>query len=235
MELYNFILNNKYIVIASILFGILIIRSLNKMKVKSNDKEHYYKYKRLGDNSYLFRVFIERIRYRPSVLFFYVIIFILLFPLNSLVTDYFFNKVSTLDEMYIKIGTINNLTRYKGISNLHLKDSNGKEYMFYYNFSENDVPKLLNKEVKIYFQELYSMPFVTSSFIIEEIYLDEKYIEDYMEKGYKNSLIFKKKLPTIIGILIFIILINIFMVWKFNHKELPIHRLNRIKLLNFRT
>jgi hypothetical protein len=188
------------------------------------EKYQWYRYIKL--------VFGTRVWYRQSTAIWYVPFgFAFVFGAASL----FVNVGSLvypplpLEKMQTKDGVIKSIVLRKKIDDLLILNmKNGKDDKFAFrNASVEEANFLLNKEAKVWYHRGWSSGFSIDD-IIYEITLDGKSIRKYpydYERYIETNILswnFTKYC-------FYIVLFSALMIWIGNRKELPIHRLNRIK------
>jgi len=205
-----------------------------RYKIKKNGgKIKVSKLRQYWLDSYLRLIFVERVNLRPSiitVIFYIPLLFTIVFgPLSFLVYLQGFSYPDLpLKKMETMNGTIKSITlRRKMTDLLVLTAENGKDVSFSIRAYKDELKTLPNKEVKIWYQTGWSSVFSIDD-IIKEITIKNKSIRPYPYK-YDGALNSREGLDTFIKYCFYIGLISGLIIWFPNRKELPIHRLNRMK------
>lgn len=184
---------------------------------------------------YLKLVFIVRTRYRTaSFLFFLPMWFCIFFGAASLyvnLTEFIYPPVA-LEKMQIQQGIIKSITIRKKMDDLLvLKTDSGtlEKYAFRLNGS---IEKYIDKNVRIYYSRGFSSAYTIDNRIYQ---INEIGNNNILEKyNYKRHLEVNQMSRNFTRNFILIGVFSAFMVWFLNKKELPIHRLNRIKMRKIR-
>ncbi|MBU0631801.1 hypothetical protein KKA17_04080 [bacterium] len=134
-----------------------------------------------------------------------------------------------LEKMQTKDGVIKSIVLRKKIDDLLIlstKDGIDEKFAIR-NASAQEAKSLLNKEAKVWYHRGWSSGFTIDN-IIYEITLDGKSIRKY-PYDYERYLETNMLSWNFTKYCFYIVLFSALMIWIPNRKELPIHRLNRIK------
>lgn len=187
------------------------------------EKYQWYRYIKL--------VFGTRVLYRQSTAIWYVPFgFAFVFGGASL-----FVNLGTLvypplplEKMQTETGTIESIHLRKSMKDiLVLKIDQNKQVVYAINSSQKETKQLLHKKAKIWYHRGWSSGFSIDD-IIYEITLDGKSIRKYpydYERYIETNILswnFTKYC-------FYIVLFSALMIWIGNRKELPVHRLNRMR------
>lgn len=183
------------------------------------------------NQSYFYKVFVERVKDRPNTHYFVFIFFVATFILLNIINIYWVSPLLKFEELSIEEGVIIDVKIVRrGNNTITLLDSNNEKKVFTITRSKGLSEKILDKKVIVYYQNKWQ----TIGFFnhVYDISIDDTLIFDYQNNYYANSLGDKEKTVKWIVFCMFAIGISILFIWFMNRKELPIHIQNREKRLN---
>jgi hypothetical protein len=178
---------------------------------------------------YIKLVFVTRVRQRPwTVLLFLPLFLSSIFGFVTLINN--LKRVAyppvQLNQMQTKQGVVKNIILRKKMDDLLVfKTLEGTKEEYAFRTTKQDSKKYINKKVTIFFTPGWSSAFTIDQIIYE---IREKnrilYPYNYQRHLEVNELFWKISYYSL-GIAACLV----FLLWLANRKELPIHRLNRIK------
>jgi hypothetical protein len=192
------------------------------------EQQQWYQYIKL--------VFFTRVFYRQWTAIWHVpLFFSIIFGFGTLIANltYVIYPPLPLEKMQKQQGVIESIVKRKKMDDLLILRTNDgvqKSYAYRLYGSES---KYLNQNVTIFYTKGFSSLFSTDNVIYQVASNNTKEILDKYdyERVFQNHRSFWKFTKTCFYIAMF----SAFMIWIFNRKELPIHRLNRIKLHKIKT
>ena len=187
-------------------------------------KQRWYQYIKL--------VFFIRIKYHSySAIFFIPMVFGIFFGGASLLSNIETTMIYPhlpLDKMQIQHGVIESIFKRKKMDALLvLRTTNGTHEEYALNVTDSEIKMYLTKNVTIYYSRGFSSAFTIDNIIYQ--------ITDTVTKtvlrpyDYARSLEIDQSFWKFTKYSLLIGVFSAFMIWRFNRKELPIHRLNRMK------
>ena len=184
------------------------------------EKQPLYKYIKL--------VFITRVIYRQWTVIFYLSLWITFLALFITLNIYISTPAIPLNKMQISEGKVQAIYLNKKSSDkLVLETENGNKKIFATSMNEQIKEKLLGEKIKVWYFNVYRIFHFEDT--IYQIYINNKPLNKHWNYSYKIHKENKKQMMHLIIKLLIGVLLSIFFLWFFNRKELPIHRLNRIK------
>lgn len=190
------------------------------------EKQSFYQYIKL--------VFYTRPQYyRPSSLIWYypMIMSLALFSASFClhITDAIYPPLP-LEKMQTQQGVIESITLRKKMDDLLvLRRYDGVREEYAYRTSENRIPLYIDKNVTVYYHTGFSSLFSIDNQIHQIVTNDTHTILDLFPYDYERHLQTIRGSWTLTKYVFLVAVFSAFMLWRANRKELPIHRLNRIK------
>lgn len=204
----------------------------------------YYRYKHQDDAppkpswlekqpfvQYFFLVFVERIRLRSASAFFFLPMFMGIFlgtlTLISCISNLVVPPIP-LEQMSTKQGIIESITIHKKMMSsllLRLPDGTKEEFAYY---PVRPVGHYLDQNVTVYYARGWSSGFTIDN-CINQIEQSGTHLILHAY-DYERKLAFAKGKWTFTKYCFYTAAFSMLIIWLLNRKELPIHRLNRIKL-----
>jgi hypothetical protein len=212
----------------------LIILILYK-KYKNSEKEEVPKpswFAQTNFFKYVKLVFVTRVNLRPWTAIWYVPLILSSlgsFTIGPVIMAAIYPPLP-LEKMQTQEGIIQSIIDRKkmdGLLVLKTKNNEDKEFAIE-NVSEEEPTALRNKEVKIWYSRGFSSLYTIDN-IVYEITVNGKSIREY-PYNYKRVLEVNKSFQNFAKYCFYTVLFSILMMWIPNRNELPIHRLNRMKL-----
>ncbi len=215
----------------------LISRNIYEKYKEDKEKKIIIKPVSKLDKYWLYRhiklVFFERVNLRQSTLVWRV--FFGLGIITGLATFYVYyinhieNQPIPIEKMKTKIGIVKSVNLNKKVSDtLILQISDGKNQAFSVSLDEERKKRILGQKVKIYYADGWNSAF-TKDNMIYEILMNGRTINkkkyNHTRRVKTNSSLFKFSINSF-----YFAFFSLFMMWILNRKELPIHRLNRMRL-----
>lgn len=191
------------------------------------EKQSFYQYIKL--------VFYTRPQhYRPSsLIWYYPMVICLFFGVGSFgihISEAIYPP-SPLEKMQTQQGIIESITLRKKMADLLiLRRYDGVREEYAYRTTHDRIPLCVDKNVTVYYSKGFSSLFSIDNQIYQIVTNDTHTILDLFPYDYERALKFKKGAWTFTRYLFYIAAFSAFMLWRANYKELPIHRLNRMKL-----
>jgi len=180
-------------------------------------------------DSYIYLVFVERVKLRPNSAIPYMIAFPSIFWVLMLINLNYVNPILTLDQMQTDEGIVKHIhisKRGNGDS-LVLVRENGEVVRYATNANSSEKTMLEGKAVKIWFQHKWKILWFHD--YIYEIEVGSKRMKEYIKNSYIRKILRKKEAPSDIIFWLSTAFIFLSWTWFLNYKEKPIHKLNREK------
>ncbi|MDD2369831.1 MAG: hypothetical protein PHQ90_11050 [Sulfuricurvum sp.] len=135
-----------------------------------------------------------------------------------------------LEKMQIQQGVIESITLRKNMNDLLiLRTYDGVREEYGYLTTHGRIPLYIDKNVTVYYSRGFDGLFIIENRIHQIITNDTHTILDFLPYDYERVLRHKRGLWSFTRYLFYVTAFSAFMLWRANRKELPIHRLNRIK------
>ena len=200
----------------------------NRKKVKEKKTSKFEQYKLYR---YLKTIYVERgIVKFWSAIWYVPLLFGSVFGIVSIFghfQDSFFPPIP-LEKMQTQTGTIESVQLRRNMDAiLVLKNDQNKQAVYAIHTTQKEAKLLLHKKAKVWYTKGWSSGFTVEN-IIYEITNNEKSIR-YFPYNYEHHLEVDKEFLNFTLTLSYICLFSLFMIWVQNRKELPAHRLYRLK------
>lgn len=201
-------------------------KNRNKVEEKKTSKLEKYKLYR-----YLKTIYVERgIVKFWSAIWYVPLLFCSVFGIIIIFTQFqqsIFSPIS-LEKMQTETGTIESIQLRKSMKDiLVLKIGHNKQVVYAINSSQKEAKLLLHKKAKVWYTKGWSSVFSVEN-IIYDITINGKSIREY-PYDYKRHLESNKDFLNFGLACIYIAFFSLFIIWIQNRKELPVHRLYRLK------
>lgn len=211
------------------IFVILIAKYRNGVK---EDVEKPSWFAQTNFFKYVKLVFVTRVNLRPWTAIWYVPLILSIFgsfTIGTVIMAAIYPPIP-LEKMQTQEGTIKSIVERKkmdGLLVLEIKNNKEREFAIR-NISEEEPISLQNKAVKVWYSRGFSSLYTIDD-IIYEITVNGKSVRGY-PYNYKRSLEVDISTWNFTKYCFYTVLFSILMMWIPNRNELPIHRLNRMKL-----
>lgn len=195
-----------------------------KKKVSKLNKYRWFRYIKL--------VFGTRVMYRQSTAIWFVPLgFSFVFGMGTFyihLTRVIYPPLP-LEKMITEKGTIKSIVKRRKMDDiLILTTEDRKDKEFAFNSFPGEVDTLPNQSVTVWYKKGMSSAYTVNN-VIEEITRDGKTIRKY-PYDYKRRLESRKSWWNFVKYCFYTTLFSLLMIWIGNRKELPVHRLGRIKV-----
>lgn len=182
---------------------------------------------------YIKLVFYTRVFYRQWTAIWHVpLFFSIVFGFGTLVSNltYLIYPPLPLEKMQKQQGVIESVVIRKKMDDLLiLRNSNGVQESYAYRLYGSD-NKYLDQNVTVFYSKGFSSLFSMDNIIYQIITNDTHTILDPLPYDYERVLQLQRSFWKFTKYCFYVAIFSAFMIWIFNRKELPIHRLNRMKL-----
>jgi len=182
---------------------------------------------------YIKLVFFTRVYYRQWTIFFALPLwFSLIIGMVNLIGDIerLVYPPLPLEKMQIQHGAIKSITDSRKMDDLLiLQTDNGATEKYAYDIY-GSMDRYIDRNVTIFYTRGFSSGFTIDNKIYEIIADDTNATLNKYPYSYEHSVEFNKSTFNFTMYCFLVAIISGYMVWLFNHKELPIHRLGRIKM-----
>ncbi|MDD5053520.1 MAG: hypothetical protein PHO27_12365 [Sulfuricurvum sp.] len=186
------------------------------------EKKPFYRYVKL--------VFFTRVRYREWTVIFQFSFWISVFLLVTWFIDLIARPAIPLNQLQFSEGIVESIQLNKKTSDkLILKSSDRKTHVFSTQLREDLKNRLLGQRIQVWYHTSFNV-FAPYEDWIYQLYLHDKPLNERWKYNYEKDLREQKEAIIFMIKLIVVALGSIVMLWTFNRKELPIHRLTRMKL-----
>jgi hypothetical protein len=180
---------------------------------------------------YIKSIFFTRVYYRQWTAIWHVpLFFSIIFGFGTLIANltYVIYPPLPLEKMQKQQGVIESIVIRKKMDDLLiLRNSNGVQESYAYRLYGSD-NKYLEQNVTVFYTKGFSSLFSIDNIIYQVTNNSTKEILDKYD--YERVLQKHRSFWKFTKTCFYIAMFSAFMIWVFNRKELPIHRLNRMKL-----
>lgn len=181
---------------------------------------------------YVVLVFFTRVELRRWTGIFYlpfILGFVGSFAIAPIIQDEIYPPLP-LEKMHTQEGLIKSITERKKMHDLLILEIKNNKYREFGVFESRNqgLFLVLNKKVKVWYSRGFSSLYTTHD-IIHEVTIEGKSVMRH-PYDYKRSLEVNRSFQNFAKYSFYLALFSVLMIWIPNRKELPIHRLNRMKL-----
>ena len=181
---------------------------------------------------YIALVFFTRVELRRWTGIFYlplILGFFGSFAIGPIIQDKIYPPLP-LEKMHTQEGLIKSITERKKMHDLLILEIKNNKYIEFGVFESRNqgLFLLLNKKVKVWYSRGFSSVYTTHD-IIHEVTIEGKSVMRH-PYDYKRLLEVNRSFQNFAKYSFYLAIFSVLMIWIPNRKELPIHRLNRMRL-----